>query len=163
VGTVTLAATVFLSAASATPKKPLVVPPDAVLTWNNYAVQAVRTSTPTKVQTDGMVYMSYVQAAVYDAVVTLEGGYEPYHDFTYTVPPGTSAEAAVAAAAQTTLDHYLPDRAGLVDAEYNALGLDLVQVLRVLVTRQGRRRLGTELRRPLEQERPHRRQPTSRR
>ena len=30
-------------------------PPDAVLTWNTYAVNAVRSSTPTKFQTDGMV------------------------------------------------------------------------------------------------------------
>ena len=58
-------------------------PPDAVLTWNTYAVNAVRSSTPTKVQTDGMVYMSYVQAAVYDAVTKLEGRYEPYHDLAF--------------------------------------------------------------------------------
>ena len=62
-------------------RKPAPVPPDAVLTWNTYTVNAVRASTPTKVQTDGMVYMSYVQAAVYDAVTKLEGRYEPYHDF----------------------------------------------------------------------------------
>ena len=48
-------------------------PPDAVLTWNTYAVNAVRASTPTKFQTDGMVYMAYVQAAVYDAVTKLDG------------------------------------------------------------------------------------------
>ena len=54
-----------------------------MLTWNTYAVNAVRSSTPTKVQTDGMVYMSYVQAAVYDAVTKLEGRYEPYHDFAF--------------------------------------------------------------------------------
>ena len=74
------------------------VPPDAVLTWNTYAVNAVRASTPTKVQTDGMVYMSYVQAAVYDAVTKLEGRYEPYHDFSFAVVPGASVQAAVAAA-----------------------------------------------------------------
>ena len=62
--------------------------PDAVLTWNTNAVNAVRASTPTKVQTDGMVYMSYVQAAVYDAVTKLEGRYEPYHDFAFAVAPG---------------------------------------------------------------------------
>ena len=86
------------------------VPPDAVLTWNTYAVNAVRASTPTKVQTDGMVYMSYVQAAVYDAVTKLEGRYQPYHDFSFAVVPGASVQAAVAAAARTTLDYYLPTR-----------------------------------------------------
>ena len=95
-------------------------PPGAVLTWNTYAVNAVRTSTPTKVQTDGLVYMSYVQAAVYDAVTKLEGRYQPYHDFAYSVVPGTSVQAAVAAAARTVLDYYLPDQQSNVDAEYNA-------------------------------------------
>jgi hypothetical protein len=114
------AATAALSVASAGTKKPVAVSPDAVLTWNTYTVNAVRASTPTKVQTDGMVYMSYAQAAVYDAVTKLEGRYEPYHDFAYTVVPGSSVQAAVAAAARTTLNYYLPDQQATVDAEYNA-------------------------------------------
>ena len=40
-----------------------------------------------------------------------------------------------------------------------AVGLGLVQVFRVLVARERRRRLGPELRGLLEQERPHRREP----
>lgn len=115
-----VAGTAWLSAASAKTHKPVAIPPDAVLTWNTYTVSAVRNSTPTKVQTDGMVYMSYVQAAVYDAVTKLEGRYQPYHDFAFTVIPGASVQAAVAAASQTVLDHYLPDQAATVDAEYNA-------------------------------------------
>ena len=95
-------------------------PPDAVLTWNTYAVSAVRSSTPTKFQTDGMVYMAYVQAAVYDAVTKIDGRYQPYHDFTFTPTPGASVQAAVAAAARTVLDNYLPDQAPTVDAEYDA-------------------------------------------
>ena len=114
-------ATVLLSVASATNHKPAVIPPDAVLTWNTYTVNAVRASTPTKFQTDGMVYMSYVQAAVYDAVTKLEGRYAPYHDFAFTVVPGASVQAAVAAAARTTLDHYLPDQQPAVDAEYSGV------------------------------------------
>ena len=115
-----VAATVWLSVASANTRKPVAVPPDAVLTWNTNAVNAVRASSPTKVQTDGMVYMSYVQAAVYDAVTKLMGRYAPYHDFTVAVAPGASVQAAVAAAAQTTLDYYLPDQQPVVDAEYSA-------------------------------------------
>ena len=95
-------------------------PPDAVLTWNANAVSAVRASTPTKFQTDGMVYMADVQAAVYDAVTKLEGRYQPYHDFAFTPAPGASVQAAVAAAARTVLNHYLPDQQPTVDAEYNA-------------------------------------------
>jgi len=96
------------------------ISPDAVLTWNANAVKAVRASSPTKFQVEGIIYMSYVQGAVYDAVTKLEGRYQPYHDFAYTVVPGTSVQAAVAAAAQTTLDSYLPDQAATVDGEYNA-------------------------------------------
>lgn len=114
-----IAAAVWLSVASAKEHDPA-VPPDAVLTWNTNTVNAVRASTPTKVQTDGMVYMSYVQAAVYDAVMKIDGRYAPYHDFAFTVVPGTSVQAAVAAAARKTLDNYLPDQAATVDAEYNA-------------------------------------------
>jgi hypothetical protein len=120
VGLLAVAATVSLSAASAEKTKPATVPPDAALTWNTYTVNAVRASTPTKFQTDGMVYMSYVQAAVYDAVTKISGRYMPYHDFTFTVVPGASVQAAVAAAARTTLDYYLPDQKATVDAEYTA-------------------------------------------
>jgi hypothetical protein len=117
---VVLAATASLPMASARERKPAVVPPDAVLTWNTYAVNAVRTSVPTKFQTDGMVYMSYVQAAVYDAVTKIEGRYAPYHDFSFAVVPGASVQAAVAAAARTILDNYLPDRQSVVDPQYTA-------------------------------------------
>ncbi len=120
VGIAAVAAAAWLSTASATTRKPVTIPPDAVLTWNTYTVTAVRASQPMKVQTDGMVYMSYVQAAVYDAVTKLEGRYQPYHDFSFTVVPGSSVQAAVAAASQMTLDHYLPDQQPTVDAEYNA-------------------------------------------
>jgi len=118
-GAAVVAAT-MLSAATAKPRQPAAVPPDAVLTWNGYTIAAVRASTPSKFQTDGMVYMSYVQAAVYDAVTKLMGRYQPYHDFAFTPDPDASVQAAVAAASQTTLDHYLPDQAPTVDAEYAA-------------------------------------------
>ncbi len=120
VGMLIVVGTVSFSAASAKTPKTDPISPDAVLTWNTNAVNAVRASTPTKVQTDGMVYMSYVQAAVYDAVTKLEGRYGPYHDFSVGVVPGASVQAAVAAAARTTLDNYLPDQQPTVDAEYNA-------------------------------------------
>lgn len=116
----TMAATASRSKASGTTHKAAPVSPDAVLTWNTNAVSAVRASTPTKFQTDGMVYMAYVQAAVYDAVTKIEGRYQPYHDFAVEVAPGASVQAAVAAAARTTLDYYLPDQQPVVDAKYTA-------------------------------------------
>ncbi len=117
---IVVAATASLPMASARERKAAVVPPDAALTWNAYAVNAVRTSVPTKFQTDGMVYMSYVQAAVYDAVTKIEGRYQPYHDFPFAVVRGASVQAAVAAAARTILDNYLPDRQTSVDPQYTA-------------------------------------------
>jgi hypothetical protein len=114
------AAAIGALSSSATAQKTAPIAPDAVLTWNNYTVNAVRASTPTKVQTDGMVYMSYVQAAVYDAVTKLEGRYQPYHDFAFTPAADASPQAAVAAAARTILDHYLPDQQTTVDNEYGA-------------------------------------------
>jgi len=119
-GIAAIAATAWLSAASATPHKQTFVPPDAVLTWNTNAVNAVRASSPTKFQVEGLIYMSYVQAAVYDAVTKVSGRYEPYHDFTVAVVPGASVQAAIAAATRRTLDFYLPDQQGTVDAEYGA-------------------------------------------
>jgi hypothetical protein len=113
-------ATAALSAASAGTKKAAAISPDAVVTWNTNAVGAVRASSPTKFQTDGMVYMAYVQAAVYDAVTKIEGRYEPYHDFAFSVAPDASVQAAVAAAARTILDNYLPDQQAAVDAKYTA-------------------------------------------
>jgi hypothetical protein len=121
VGVLAVVATASLSAASAKSKQHApAVPPDAVLTWNTNAVDAVRASSPTKFQVEGLIYMSYVQAAVYDAVTKLDGRYEPYHDFAATVVPGASPQAAVAAATQTILDNYVPDQKPTVDAEYNA-------------------------------------------
>jgi hypothetical protein len=118
VATLVVVAAVSLSVASAKTQKTVVESPDAVLTWNTNAVNAVRASSPAKFQTEGLIYMSYVQAAVYDAVTKLEGRYQPYHDFTVTVVPGASVQAAVAAAARTILDSYLPDQQATVDGEY---------------------------------------------
>ncbi len=67
------------------------------------------------------VYLSYSQAAVYDALVAIEGGYTPY---AYTVPatnPGASREAAVATAAFTVLNHFFPDDAILAGKYVNSL------------------------------------------
>jgi hypothetical protein len=119
VGMVVVFASAWLSVASAKAHRSVAVPPDAVLTWNTNAVNAVRASSPSKFQTEGLVYMSYVQAAVYDAVTKLMGRYEPYHDFAVAVVPGASVQAAAAAAARTTLDYYLPDQQPTVDAAYN--------------------------------------------
>jgi hypothetical protein len=78
--------------------------PNAVGCWNAIGVQAVRISAP--YQGQGLLYMSYVQAAVYDAITKIKGRYVPYDAF--TVPSGVnvaaaSPDAAAAAAAYTML------------------------------------------------------------
>ena len=49
------------------------------------------------------VHLAMVQGAVYDAVNSIVGGYEPYLDEVPAAPPGASESAAVATAARDTL------------------------------------------------------------
>src|SRR3954454_11845233 len=106
-------------------------PPSAqvAIDWNLKAVNAIRSATLPlpKFQAEGFIYLSYVQAAVYDATTKIEGRFEPYHGF--SVGSGVDvddarADAAVIAAAYTTLAHYLSDQpAALLDplkADYDA-------------------------------------------
>jgi hypothetical protein len=58
-----------------------------------------------KAGTEQALYMSFVQAAVYDAVVGIDGGYEPYR-FQARAPRGASSAAAAIAAARKVLASY---------------------------------------------------------
>jgi len=70
-----------------------------------------------------LIYMAYASAAVYDAVVAIEGGFEPYGP-AITAPAGASIDAAVVEAAYRTLVNYFPSQAGTLGALYTeALGL----------------------------------------
>ena len=100
------------------------------LDWNANAVAAVRAATTTDgvpfgapprslFQIEGLIYMSYVQAAVYDAVTKIEHRYVPYHRFPAAVG-NASATAAVVAAAYETLKFYLGDPGGALAAKYAA-------------------------------------------
>jgi hypothetical protein len=97
------------------------VPRTAVVDWNAMAVATVRAATPMKFQLEGDLYMAYVQAAVYDAVVSIAGRYEPYHAFATPVPTrGASIPAAVAAAAYTALAYYFPPQQSTLQTTYMA-------------------------------------------
>jgi PAP2 superfamily len=97
------------------------VPATAVLDWNATAVATVRGAMPAKYQLESDLYMAYVQASVYDAVVKIAGRYEPYHDFTSPIPRrGASVPAAVAAAAYTALAYYFPPQQATLQATYTA-------------------------------------------
>jgi hypothetical protein len=118
---VTAAATVVLAAAASAPahppKPPTVASPQVVLDWNATAVSTVLASG--KGQPEAMVYMGLVQAAVYDAVIAVEGGFEPYL-IVPGVPPGSSPEAAAAAAAYGVLVGYFPAQKAALDVAYSA-------------------------------------------
>jgi hypothetical protein len=91
--------------------------PDSYVTyWDNVANQAFTAAmTPPP---DGSVISAYVSIAVYDSVMAIEGGYEPFAVDT-DAPPGASSEAAVVAAAHAILVHYLPDqRQTILDPAY---------------------------------------------
>ena len=51
--------------------------PGAVIAWNTIAQRAA-VQVAKQFQTQSMISLAYTQAAVYDAVVAITGGYEPY-------------------------------------------------------------------------------------
>jgi hypothetical protein len=127
-GAVALAALILAVGASAKPPGSDAASTVA-LQWNANAVAAVRAATTTNqlppnatsrslYQTEGLLYMSYVQAAVYDAATKIGHRYVPYHHF--SVGGGNaSIEAAVIAAAYNTLVDYLGHTSTL-DGQYAA-------------------------------------------
>ena len=85
--------------------------PNTVQQWNKIAEDTVVGSGA--FQGEGEVYMSYTATAVYDAVVAIEGGYEPYGPGV-SAAAGASVDCAVVEAAYRTLLHYFQSNATLV-------------------------------------------------
>src|SRR5713101_7629504 len=88
---------------------------DGVREWNAIAENTVVGSGA--FQAEGFIYMGYVSAAVYDAVVSIEGGYEPYGPV-IPAAPGASADAAAVEAAYRTLIYYFPGQAVTLESFY---------------------------------------------
>jgi hypothetical protein len=91
--------TTTVTAAAALP------PGNTVAQWNKIAEDTV--VGVGMLTEEGLIYMAYVSAAVYDAVVAIEGGYEPYGP-ARSAPAGASVDAAVVEAAYRTLWAYFP-------------------------------------------------------
>ena len=91
--------------------------PNTVSQWNQITENSVVGSGV--FQNEGLVYMAYVSAAVYDAVVAIESGYQPYGPGV-TAPAGASVDAAVIEAAYRTLVNYFPAQAMSLDQLYMA-------------------------------------------
>jgi hypothetical protein len=89
---------------------------DAVLYWNNVTIQTVVTRGGTPAPSS-FVYGAYVQAAVYNAIVAIEGGYEPYGTGA-SIHPDASVAVAVATAAHTILATYFPAQIEALATDY---------------------------------------------
>jgi hypothetical protein len=86
--------------------------------WNAIAVATLSGDT-SKQPVETILYTAFVQAAVYDAVVGIDGRYAPYR-FHARAPHGTSVQAAVVAAAHRVLVKYSPYAQAALDAAYRA-------------------------------------------
>ncbi|MCJ7750408.1 MAG: phosphatase PAP2 family protein, partial [Armatimonadetes bacterium] len=90
------------------------LPGNIVSEWNAFAQEIVQPAPMPGMpmseisMAKAFVYLSYIQAAVYDALIAIEGGYDPYN-LQLTPDPSASREAAVSAAAYNVLIHYFPD------------------------------------------------------
>ncbi len=103
------------SASSAEPQ-PSGLPDTYVTSWDAVGSQAFSAAGLTPAE--GHVIFAYVAVAVYDAVMAIEGGYEPFA-IDVDAPEDASAQAAVAAAAHGILAHYLPAQAPtIIDPAY---------------------------------------------
>jgi hypothetical protein len=92
--------------------------PTVINDWNAIATATLAGDT-TKPPPEHMLYMAFVQAAVYDAVVGVEGRYEPYR-FHARARRGTSVQAAAVAAAHKVLVTYVPTAQAALDTAYAA-------------------------------------------
>jgi hypothetical protein len=90
--------------------------PSVISDWNALAVTTF-SADPTKAPQETPLYMGFVQAAVYDAVVGIDGRYEPYR-FDARAPRRTSVQAAAVAAAHKVLVTYSPYAQANLDAAY---------------------------------------------
>lgn len=90
-----------------------------VSAWNDIAIQTLTgdTTVPVKAPIEGYLYTAFMHAAVYNAVVGIEGRYEPYR-FCRHAPRHASSEAAAVAAAYTVLLNYSSAKKTFLDGEY---------------------------------------------
>ena len=91
----------------------------AISEWNEIAQKTLLADT-TKAIPEDFLYMGFVHAAVYNAVVGIEGRYQPYR-FRAKAPQGASSQAAAVAAAHKVLLEYSADaQHANLDASYTA-------------------------------------------
>jgi hypothetical protein len=104
--------------AAATPSAAGAGDPAVITDWNAIAVATLSADT-TKQGVETILYTAFVQGAVYNAVVGIEGRYAPYR-FHAHAPRGALAQAAAVAAAHEILVTYVPSAQAALDADYAA-------------------------------------------
>ena len=93
-------------------------PDTYVASWDAVGSQAFSAAALTPAE--GHVIFAYVAIAVYDSVMAVDGGYEPFA-VRMDAPEGASAQAAVAASAHRILERYLPGQElTIIDPAYVA-------------------------------------------
>jgi hypothetical protein len=103
-----LTSLVVVAPSTATAKDTNQVDGAAVISeWNEIAQKTFLADT-TKAVPENFLYMGFVQVAVYNAVVGIEGRYQPYR-FPSKAPQGASSQAGAVAAAHKVLLEYSPD------------------------------------------------------
>ena len=102
--------------------------PTVISDWNQIAVSTIAADNATvparKQPIEVYLYMGFMHAAVYNAVVGIEGRYRPYR-FHAEAPDGASSQAAAVAAAHKVLVEYSPEQASTLDAAYDASLADI--------------------------------------
>jgi hypothetical protein len=102
--------------ATTTPASAPAADPAVIAEWNALAVTTFGGDT-TKAPQETPLYMGFVHAAVYNAVVGIEGRYKPYR-FHGHAARGSSSQAAAVAAAHEVLVTYSPYAQATLDAAY---------------------------------------------
>jgi hypothetical protein len=97
--------------------------PAVIVRWNTIATRTIFTENATPIPASPLYY-GFVSLAVYDAVVAIEGGYEPYLRQP-RVHGRASSEAAAATAAYEVLRFYFPASASNLATDH-AASLDAV-------------------------------------
>ena len=109
---------VVVSVAAAAFALPGVARADAVTEWNTNANAAIFSTNPTAHA--AVLSTAIVQAAVYDAVNAIAGGYSPYLAATSPVDPFYSQDAAAATAAFRVAAALVPSQLGVLQTKYDA-------------------------------------------
>jgi hypothetical protein len=111
---VVLTSTLFGATSTATAAK--AGDPAVISDWNSRAVSTFG-GDPTKAPQESALYVGFVQAAVYNAVVGIDGRYQPYR-FHVHARHATSTQAAAVSAAHEVLVTYSPYARESLDAAY---------------------------------------------